>query len=243
MSLRRLLPALLFLVSTSLLRAVDAPTAPPPAPPARAAATPAVTGPARWEKEVAAYEKADRENPPRKGGILFIGSSSIRLWKTLAEDFPGCNVLNRGFGGSQISDSVAFIPRLVLPYEPRQIIMYAGGNDLNAGESPETIAADFRAFATKVHAALPRTKIGYIASAPNFKRWAQIENVKALNALIQAFCEEHKEYLTFIDTFPLMLGPDGKPLPDIFVKDGLHMNPKGYAIWTKHLRQYLTPEP
>ncbi len=199
-------------------------------------------GPAKWESQIAAYEKEDAANPPKKGGIVFVGSSSIRLWKTLATDFPGLNVLNRGFGGSQISDSVAFLDRIVVPYEPRQVVFYAGGNDLNFGKAPAAVAKDFRAFATKVHAKLPETQIIFISSAPNHKRWAQIENVRTLNSLVERFCSENADYLKFLDVHPLMLGDDGKPLPDIFVADGLHMNPKGYALWTKALRPHLKPE-
>src|SRR4051794_32863983 len=109
--MRPLLLALL-LLATPLLRAVEAPPAP-------AQATPAPSSSAKWEKEIAAFEKADSENPPKKRGTLFSGSSSIRMWKTVARDFPGFNVLNRGFGGSQISDSVDFVDRIVVPSEPR----------------------------------------------------------------------------------------------------------------------------
>src|SRR5690606_19142180 len=113
----------------------------------------------------AAYEAADKMNPPQKGGIVFTGSSSIRLWKTLAKDFPHHNVLNRGFGGSQISDAIQFIDRIVLPYEPRMIVMYCGGIDLNAGESPEQVAGDFRTFTEKVREKLPSLRILYISIA------------------------------------------------------------------------------
>jgi lysophospholipase L1-like esterase len=239
--MRRSLLLLFTLFVSFPLWAVEAPpTAPAKATPTAAAATP--TGPKRWEKDIAAFEQADREHPPKKHGILFIGSSSMVKWKTLAEDFPGFNVLNRGFGGSQIEDSVYYLERIVLPYEPRQVMFYAGGNDLNAKKTPEQVASDFQKFATGAHAKLPQTKIDYISIAPNFKRWSQIEQVRAANALIQKFCEANPEYLRFIDVHPVMLGADGQPLPDIYIADGLHMNAKGYAIWTKHLRPYLTPE-
>jgi lysophospholipase L1-like esterase len=151
-------------------------------------------------------------------------------------------VLNRGFGGSQISDSVYFTPRIVLPYEPRQIVFYAGGNDINAGKTPAAVAADFEKFANGVHAKLPQTKIDFISIAPNPKRWSQIEQVREANALIRSFCEKNPAWLTYIDVHPIMLGADGQPLPDIYVADGLHMNAKGYALWTKLLKPYLMPE-
>lgn len=195
---------------------------------------------ARWEKEIAAFEAADRTNPPPTRGILFIGSSSIRLWKTLAQDFPQHQVLNRGFGGSQIEDSVHFAERIVFPYAPRKIIMYAGGNDINAGKSPQQVAADFRAFAQKVHQRLPQTRIAYISIAPNPARWAQVEKVREANRLIKSFTETDPR-LEFIDVFSHMLGPDGQPLPDIFVADRLHMNAKGYALWKQLVAPSLGP--
>ena len=186
----------------------------------------------RWDKDIAAFEAQDKTNPPPKGAILFIGSSSIRLWKTLAEDLPEHKVINRGFGGSEISDSVHFVDRVVVPYQPKRIVLYAGGNDINGGKTPERVASDFKAFVAKVHAKLPETKISYISIAGNPARWAQVERVKAANALIREFTTTDKR-LSFIDVFPHMLGKDGMPLPDIFVDDRLHMNEKGYAIWKR----------
>lgn len=192
----------------------------------------------RWEKDIAAFEAQDRTNPPPKGAILFIGSSSIRLWKTLAEDFPELKVINRGFGGSQIADSVQFVDRIVVPYQPTRIVMYSGGNDINAGKTPEQVTGDFKAFVAKVHAELPETKIAYISVAPNPARWTQVDRVKRANELIREFTTTDQR-LQFIDVFTHMLGQDGKPLPDIFVADRLHMNDKGYAIWKKVVGEAL----
>lgn len=193
---------------------------------------------AKWEKDISAYEAADRQRPPEKGGIVFVGSSSIRLWKTLAEDFPHHRVFNRGFGGSQMNDSAYFAERIILPYEPRMVVVYAGGNDLNAGKTPEQILSAFQALVKKVRAALPETTIAYISIAGNPKRWAQVERVKAANALIQDYVAKNRG-LKYIDVFSPMLGADGLPLPDIFVADRLHMNAKGYALWTKIIGQTL----
>jgi lysophospholipase L1-like esterase len=186
----------------------------------------------RWEKDIGTFEAQDRTNPPPKNAVLFIGSSSIRLWKTLAQDFPELKVINRGFGGSQIADSVSFVDRIVVPYRPARIVMYAGGNDINAGKTPEEVARDFKEFVAKVHAKLPETRIAYVSIAPNPARWAQVERVKRANELIREFTGTDKR-LQFIDVFRHMLGEDGKPLPEIFVEDRLHMNEKGYAIWRR----------
>jgi lysophospholipase L1-like esterase len=219
----------LFLSLVLLPAFVFAQTTPPPA------------GPQRWEKDIAAFEKADRDNPPEKGGIVFVGSSSIRLWTTLAQDFPQHRVLNRGFGGSQMPDSVHFADRIVLPYEPRMVVVYAGGNDINAKRTPEQVAADFRTFVEKVRAKLPATEIAYISIAGNPARWAQVEQVKAANAMIEQYCRETPG-LKFINVFPHMLGPDGLPRPEIFREDRLHMNAEGYRLWTRIVRDYL-PSP
>jgi lysophospholipase L1-like esterase len=175
----------------------------------------------RWDADIAAFEAKDRTNPPPKGAILFIGSSSIRLWKTLALDFPEHKVINRGFGGSETGDSVHFADRIVLPYRPRLVVMYAGGNDINAGKTPEQVAGNFKAFVEKVQAKLPHTRIAYISIAPNPARWAQVERVKRANELIRHFTKTNSN-LTFIDVFPHMLGEDGQPRPEIFVEDRLH---------------------
>jgi len=206
-----------------------------------AVTAPLLADPAKWEKEIAAFEKTDAEKPPVKGSIVFIGSSSIRKWTSLAADFPEHHVLNRGFGGSEMADSVAFIDRIVFPYEPKMIVVYAGGNDINAGKSPDRVFSDFKAFVAKVRTKMPEVPIAYISIAGNPSRWAQVDKVKEANHLIEDYTKQEKN-LKFIDVFPAMMGPDGKPKPDIFVADNLHMNEKGYAIWKEIILPFL-PKP
>jgi lysophospholipase L1-like esterase len=146
-------------------------------------------------------------------------------------------LVNRGFGGSQLADSANFADRIITPYAPRQVVIYAGGNDINAGKSPEIVYGDFVALVSKIRAHMPHARIAFISSAPNPSRWAQVEKVKQLNSLVETYC--HRHHLMFIDVFPLMLGSDGQPKPDIYVADRLHMNPKGYAIWQKAVEPYL----
>ena len=201
-----------------------------PALPPLSASPAATTNALPFEKEILAFEAADATNHPAPGAVLFIGSSSIRLWKTLADDFPGQRVLNRGFGGSQITDSVRYAGRIVIPYKPRLIVLYAGGNDINAGKSPEQVFDDYGRFVARIRAVLPETPIAYISIAPNPARWAQVDRVRAANALIEAHTRTDTR-LAFIDVFPRMLGANGEPLPDIYVADRLHMNAKGYEIW------------
>ncbi|MHB8524140.1 MAG: SGNH/GDSL hydrolase family protein [Limisphaerales bacterium] len=192
----------------------------------------------RWEPEIAAFEAADKTNPPPQHGILFVGSSSIRLWKTLAADFPDQEVINRGFGGSQIEDSTAFAERIVVPYHPRMIFLYAGDNDIAAGKSPETVLADYRAFVKKVETDLPGTRIGFIAIKPSLARWKLVDNIRQANALVKAFAATDRRQV-FIDVFAPMLGPDGKPRRELFAPDGLHMNHRGYDLWVEQIRPWL----
>lgn len=183
----------------------------------------------KWEPDIAVFEASDRTNPPPKDCILFVGSSSIRLWSSLQSDFPGLPVVNRGFGGSELADSVNFAQRIILRYQPREVVIYAGANDLAAGKEPEIVYGDFVALVTKIHQALPRARIAFIATAPNPKRWAIVDKMRKFNSDVKNYCLKNE--LIFIDVFPLMLGPDGLPKPDIFREDRLHMNDKGYAIW------------
>lgn len=194
--------------------------------------------PSRWESEIHAFETADLSDPPPRGGIIFTGSSSIRLWTTLKEDFAGLPVMNRGFGGSMLPEVTAFLNRIVIPHKPALVVIYCGGNDINAGRSAEQVTADFRALVAVLHDALPLTRIDYISIAPNPARWSQVETVKRANRQIADYVATDSR-LAFIDVFPRMLGPDGMPKPDIFRDDQLHMNAAGYAIWTEVIRPYL----
>jgi lysophospholipase L1-like esterase len=192
----------------------------------------------RWESEIHAFETADLSDPPPRGGIIFTGSSSIRLWTTLKEDFPGLPVVNRGFGGSMLPEVTAFLDRIVIPHKPALVVIYCGGNDINEGRSAEQVTADFKALVTVMHDALPLTRIDYISVAPNPARWSQVETVKRANRQIAEYVATDSR-LAFIDVFPRMLGPDGMPKPDIFREDRLHMNAAGYAIWTEVIGPYL----
>jgi lysophospholipase L1-like esterase len=193
----------------------------------------------RWEKDIAAFEAQDLTNRPPAGCIVFTGSSSVRLWKSLESDFPGMQTANRGFGGSQLADLVHYAPRIITAYEPRQVVIYSGGNDINAGKSPETVFADFVAVVGTIRKAVPSAKITFISSGPNPARWKQVASVRALNGLVSAYCERHG--VDFINVAPLMLGADGLPDPNIYAADRLHMNANGYAIWRSAVLSHLVP--
>lgn len=194
----------------------------------------------RWEPAMAAFEAQDKAHPVEPGGILFLGSSSIRMWD-LAQWFPDMDVLNRGFGGSQISDSIYFFNRVVTPYAPSTIVFYAGDNDVAAGKSAGTVAADFKTFTEKVWAALPETRILYIPIKPSTARWTLYPEMKKANEAVRAQAASEAR-LVYIDIEPHMLGEDGTPRKDLLLEDGLHMTPEGYRIWTDLVMPKLVTE-
>ena len=194
--------------------------------------------PSRWEKYIARFEAADKKQMPQPDGVLFIGSSSIRMWKTLEQDFPGLPVINRGFGGSQIADSNHFAGRIVHPYKPRQIVLYAGDNDVAGGKSPETVLADFQQFLKTVRAKLPKVRVSFIAIKPSLSRWKLSGKMAMANSLVRDACGKDKR-MDYIDIWQPMLDDNGKPRPDLFLGDGLHLNAKGYALWTSIVKPHL----
>ena len=193
---------------------------------------------AKWEKEISSYEQSDRTNPPPKGGLVFIGSSTIRRWTTLAKDFPGQPVINRGFGGSEIVDSTHFADRVIFPYEPRMIFLRAGGNDLWAGKTPEQVFADYKEFVEKVQAKLPKAEIVFISLSPSIARWKQADKEKAVNEMVANYIKG-KPRLKYIETYQIPLGPDGQPRPELFVEDKLHFSPAGYVLLAEVVRPFL----
>lgn len=193
---------------------------------------------ARWEKEMSAFEAQDKVSPPAKGGIVFIGSSTVKRWKTLEADFPGLPVINRGFGGSQIVDSTHFAERIIFPYEPRMVVLRAGGNDIHAGKSAEQVYQDYRDFVKKVHARLPKATIVYISTCPTPSRWAERDATKTCNSLIESYSKRHR-YLKYVETYDTVLGPDGQPRPELFVADRLHLSPEGYRLMVERVRQVV----
>jgi lysophospholipase L1-like esterase len=198
----------------------------------------AVASPDAWTADIDAFTTADAAHPPPHDAVLFIGSSSIRFWTTLAEDFPGVTVINRGFGGSELADSVFYADRIVVPYHPRAVVLYAGDNDIGAGKSPEQVAADFAAFREKIHAALPATRILYLSIKLSPARAKFKDAMVRANQLIAADCAQH-DNCTFVDVTTPMLDDSGNPRPELFASDLLHMLPAGYAIWTKVLAPLL----
>ena len=195
--------------------------------------------PERFRPAIDAFLAADAEAPPPKGAIVATGSSSMRGWHDrIAEDLAPLTIIPRGFGGSNMKDVRHFLDELVLRHEPRAVLLYEGDNDAAAGATPEEILAHFDAIAAGIHEVLPRTRIYILAVKPSIRRWNLWDTMSATNAML-ADRAGKDAHLTFIDVATPMLGEDGKPLPEIFVADNLHMNDAGYDIWRDTVRPVL----
>jgi lysophospholipase L1-like esterase len=191
---------------------------------------PAVSAPSQWEPDIAQFEAQDRASPPRPGSIVFVGSSSIKMWTTLDRDFPGMPVLNRGFGGSEAGDVAQFAERIVVPYKPPVVVFYAGDNDLAAGKTPAQVLTAFQSFVATMHRDLPATRIVFVSIKPSIARWSIVDKMRAANQLVRDYVRTD-DRLSYVDVFTPMLDASGQPRPELYIEDGLHMTPAGYAIW------------
>ncbi|MGH8235034.1 MAG: SGNH/GDSL hydrolase family protein [Rhodanobacteraceae bacterium] len=194
--------------------------------------------PQHWQPDIGRLVANDNSHPPPRHAVLFVGSSSIRMWTTLAADFPGVPTIDRGFGGSAIADSTYYADRIIIPYHPRVIVMYAGDNDIAEGCSPRQVLDEFEAFVTRVRRDLPDVAIAYISIKPSIARWAMWPQMREANRLIADWARTERR-VTFVDVSKKMLGPNGKPRPPLFRDDGLHMSRAGYAIWIRALKPVL----
>jgi lysophospholipase L1-like esterase len=196
--------------------------------------------PNAWESSILQFEKEERISPSITNGILFIGSSTFTLWKTLEKDMTPLKVLNRGFGGSRIADMSKYYNRLVLPYNPKAIVLFAGTNDIS-GRKPATAQEIFQgylSFIQHVRETLPKTQIYYVAITPTPSRWKYWEIAREVNKLIREHTEENVN-LHFIDPTTKFLGSDGKPIRTLFRIDKLHPNEKGYRVLTDTIKPIL----
>jgi lysophospholipase L1-like esterase len=195
----------------------------------------------QWEKEIAAFEASDRTNPPPKHCLLFTGSSTIRKWTTLARDFPGLPVVNRGVGGSEVVDITHFADRIVFPYEPKMIFFRCGGNDIANGKSPEQVFEDYKEFVAIVRAKLPDTDIVFISWNATPLRWKQNDKEQTYNRLVKEFCKE-SPHLQYCETSDMVLDKNGKPRPELFQSDRLHFNGAGNKLLAERVRPFLPKE-
>jgi len=194
--------------------------------------------PNRFAGEIKAFAEWDSRNAVPAEPVLFVGSSSIRMWRTL-ESFPELPVVNRGFGGSHISDVIHYLDRVVLPYNPKVLVFYAGDNDIAGGKSAQRVAQDYRRFVQLVHAKFPAVRIVYVTIKPCHCRWSLWPEMDKANGLVRDFCSQD-ERLFFADVAMPLFGDDGMPRRELFLPDQLHLNPQGYAVWTRMLAPILS---
>jgi len=192
----------------------------------------------RSEAEIRRFEESDRAAAPPAGGIVFVGSSSIRMWRSLESDFPGLPVLNRGFGGSTFPEAIHYLPRTVLKYHPRTIVLYEGDNDLTFDWGPRQVADDYRSFVRAVRDSLPNAKIVFISLKPSPARWRLVDQVREANRLVREIVSRDT-LQSYVDVFTPMLGANGRPKPELFIADSLHMTAAGYAIWRTQVAPHV----
>lgn len=190
--------------------------------------------PKRFEKDIAAFEAEDRAAPPPAAAALFVGSSSIRYWD-VAGAFPGMKTIKRGFGGSHVSDNIFYADRIIVRYKPKLIVFYAGDADVAANKTADVIAADYRRLVATVHERLAGTPMVLIGTKPSPAHWKQMETIRRANALVKQLAGADP-LLRYVDAEQALLGPDGGPRPELYAKNGLNFNERGYQIWTGALK-------
>ncbi len=191
-----------------------------------------------FESEIAAFEAEDDEAFPAAGGIVFVGSSSIRLWDTLAEDMAPLPIIQRGFGGAHMEHVLHNAARIVVPYDPRAVVVFVGGNDLGSGKSPERVIADFTAFVTLIRSELPAADLWLFSMKPSILRVELMPEMQRVNIALQGFAAADPQ-VHYLHVADVLLGSDGLPDPDHYIFDGLHLSAAGYARWTSVVRPPL----
>jgi lysophospholipase L1-like esterase len=196
--------------------------------------------PTVWESDVQAFEATDRDAPPPKDAIVFVGSSSFALWESLEADMAPLVVINRGFGGSKIPDITHYLDRVVLPYQPRALVFYAGDNDMAAGKvkTPQEVLSAFQEFLAELRKTQPELPVFFVSIKPSQLRWAHWPKMQEANALIQTHAVATPG-LFFVDVGSAMLDQNGAIKEGVYGYDPLHMAPAGYALWTQTIKAAL----
>jgi lysophospholipase L1-like esterase len=191
--------------------------------------------------EIQAFKNQDKINPPPANAILFVGSSSFRKWTDVSSYFPGYTIINRGFGGSTFPDVIRYTNDIIIPYHPKQIVIYCGDNDLASSDAvtADTVFERFRVLFELIRTSLPGENIVYVSIKPSPSRVQLREKMEKANLLIQTYLSI-SSHASFADVYHKMLNADGSIMTDIFLEDNLHMNAKGYAIWQKVINPYLS---
>ena len=193
--------------------------------------------------EIQHFKHLDSAHFPPKNAILFVGSSSFRKWEDVQSYFPDKKIINRGFGGSELTDAIRYANEIIIPYHPRQIVIYSGENDLAYSDTvtPKIVLSRVKTLFNIIRASMPMIPIIYVSIKPSPSRENLMPKMEEANKLIKQYLQSKKN-VVFIDVYHKMIGKDGKPLKDIFTDDNLHMNAKGYHIWQKAIAPYLLKE-
>jgi lysophospholipase L1-like esterase len=192
----------------------------------------------KWRRKLRQFDESDRRNPPKPGGIVFVGGSSIERWESLAEDFSPHYVLNRAVGGSHLRHVRRFADRVIVPYRPRMIVLYAGDNDVGTGRTPDQVLAHFDALVKRVHEELPCVTIAFISIKPSLARRGLLARIKETNKKVERYAAEH-EHVKYIDVFTAMLKDNGDIRAELFDKSGQHINWAGYELWKRIIAPHL----
>ena len=190
--------------------------------------------------EIQQFKKEDSIHFPPKHAILFLGSSSFRKWQDVQKYFPGYTIINRGFGGSTIPDAIRYLNEIVYPYEPKQVLIYEGDNDLASSDkiTADSVLNRFEKLFSLIRKHLPNTSIAFVSIKPSPSREKLMPEMQEANSMIKDFLS-HQKNAAFIDVYHGMLNKDGTPDKSLFIGDELHMNDKGYHIWQRIIKPYL----
>ena len=195
--------------------------------------------PAFWN-DIQQFRKLDSVQPPPANAILFVGSSSFTRWTDIQDYFPGATIINRGFGGSTLVDVLRYEEDVIFKYNPKQIVIYCGENDIASSDTvtAATVFNRFKTLFSEIRTVHPGVAVAYISMKPSPSRWHLRDKVVSANNLIEKYLKK-QENAQFINVWKPMLGSNGKPKKELFVEDNLHMNAKGYAIWQKLVQPAL----
>jgi len=193
----------------------------------------------RFEAEIKKYEEADQAQMPAKGGIVFVGSSSFRMWSTLVQDFAPLPVINRGFGGSTTPEVIHYAPRILFKYGPSVVVYYCGDNDLASNTPPQVVFQNFKKFIGETEKNLPNATVVMVSAKPSPSRWALWKSYQQFNGMVQQFAQ-NRPSLRYVDAGQVLMVPNGQPDPSLFAEDQLHLNEAGYAKWTALLKPIVT---
>ena len=195
--------------------------------------------PAFWN-DIQQFRKLDSVQPPLSNAILFVGSSSFTRWTDVQAYFPGYTIINRGFGGSTLADVLRYEEDVIFKYNPKQIVIYCGENDIASSDTitANTVFNRFTTLFSEIRAVYPNVPVVFISLKPSPSRWHLRDKAIATNDMIEKYLKKQKD-AKFINVWNSMLGANGKPKQELFVEDNLHMNAKGYAIWQKLIQPAL----